>query len=320
MITLIGEIAEKVPVISPNTIGLEVSKLFEENPSVEGIVVVEREKPVGLVMKTQFYHKLSRKYGFDVFIGRKITLIMNKNPLIVDYFTPITDVSSLAMNRSQEHLYDYVIVTLNNLFYGIVSIKNLLITFAEVQATLARYTNPLTGLPGNVLIEEKLYEALSLFKKFSILYIDLDHFKSYNDTYGFKKGDQLIRETAHILNKCILRNKEEKSFVGHIGGDDFIAILPHYNYQPICETIIQEFQKKIKHFYKEEDWKRQAVYTQNRQGVYEFIPLVSISIAVITNQHTHFHTIEELSETAAQIKKKCKSYSESCWISNELFV
>jgi diguanylate cyclase (GGDEF)-like protein len=174
-------------------------------------------------------------------------------------------------------------------------------------------------LPGNVLIEEKLYEALSLFNEFSILYIDLDHFKSYNDTYGFKKGDQLIRETSHILSKHISQTKTEKSFVGHIGGDDFIAILPHYNYKAVCEAIIQEFQKQIKRFYKEEDWQRQSVYAQNRQGIYEFIPLVSLSIAVITNRYTHFRTIEELSETAAQIKKKCKCYSESCWISNESF-
>jgi hypothetical protein len=188
----IGDISEKVPVVPLSTKSAEVNLLFEDNPDLEGILVSEDDKPAGLVMS-----KISTKYGFDIFMGRSIELVMDKNPLIVDYFDPITLVSSQAMVRSQKNLYDYVVVTLNKCLHGIVSIKTLLIKLAEVQVNQAMYTNPLSGLPGNVLIEEKLLEYLQDGKKpFSLLYLDLDHFKEYNDTYGFKKGDLHIKEIS----------------------------------------------------------------------------------------------------------------------------
>ncbi|MGM7720124.1 GGDEF domain-containing protein [Metabacillus sp. Hm71] len=314
----IGDISEKVPIVSLTTKSADVNLLFEEDPDLEGILVEDHDKPVGLVMRAQFYRKISAKYGFDLFMGRSISLIMDRNPLIVDFFDPISSVSSKAMARSQKNLYDYVVVMQNDHLFGIVSIKNLLTKLAEIQVNQAIYTNPLSGLPGNVLIEEKIHEYIQAeTKPFSLLYLDLDHFKEYNDTYGFKKGDLLIKEISNLLSQSILLSGNEESFVGHIGGDDFVAILPHLNYEPTCQTIIQEYQIRIQKYYDPYDWQNQFVYTNDRNGQYGKIPLVSLSIAVVTNQHQTFQSIEHISKVSAMVKKQCKSVEGSCFISYE---
>ncbi|OAS86651.1 MULTISPECIES: GGDEF domain-containing protein [Metabacillus] len=311
----IGDISEKVPVVSLTTKSAEVNLLFEVNPDLEGILVVEDDKPAGLVMKSQFYRKISTKYGFDLFMGRPINLVMDTNPLIVEFFDPITLVSSKAMARSQKNLYDYVVVLQNERLHGIVSIKNLLIKLAEIQVNQAMYTNPLSGLPGNVLIEEKMLDYLQNgTKPFSLLYLDLDHFKEYNDTYGFKKGDLLIKEVSNLLSKYVLLNNHEDSFVGHIGGDDFVAILPNHNFEPTCQAIMQEFRNRIKEYYDDNDWKNKYVFTKDRNGHFGNIPLVTLSIAVVTNEYHTYISIDEISKIASDVKKQCKSYDDSCYI------
>ncbi|KZZ85249.1 GGDEF domain-containing protein [Bacillus sp. SJS] len=309
----IGEITEKAPVITGDVKTQTAGSIFEEQPSAQGIVVLKNDRPIGLVMKSRYNHKLSAKYGYDLFMGRPIELIMDSKPLIVDQEDSITEVSSLAMNREEQHLYDYIIVTSEGKYSGIISIRNLLIKFAEVQADLATWTNPLTGLPGNVLIEQKLNEIISTEHPFSLLYADLDHFKEYNDLFGFKRGDLLIKETANILIKYLFFKKNENAFLGHIGGDDFLAVVPHFGYEQLCKNIINEFTVVAKKYYEEEDWDRGYTVGLSRKNVYEEIPLVSLSIAVVTNQTMHFSSSEELSNAAAQTKKKCKSIHHSCY-------
>ena len=198
MISIIGEIAEKIPIVQPTTTCSYVYHLFEESPEIEGVIVADQNKPIGLVMRIHFYQILSKKYGLDLFMGREIKLIMDKQPLYVDYNVDIVEVSTLAMQRSEKHVYDSVIITSNEQVYGIVSIKNLLLKLAEVKVGIARDLSPLTGLPGNSEIQKHLEEILST-EEFSILYLDLDQFKAYNDSYGFHKGDELLQETARLL-------------------------------------------------------------------------------------------------------------------------
>lgn len=315
MLSSIGEIAEKVPIIHPKTKCSYVYDLFEEHPEIKGVIIAHQNKPVGLVMKDHFFEILSKKYGLDLFMKREIELIMDKQPLYVDYSLNIVEVSTLAMQRTEKHMYDYVIVTLHEQVYGIISIKNLLLHFAEVKVDMARDLSPLTGLPGNYVIQQQLEKILTM-EPFSILYLDLDQFKPYNDTYGFHKGDELLRDTANLL-KLVSNDSLHPDFVGHIGGDDFIIILSTYNYSSLCESIIQEFDRMIEQFYLPEDFKRGYVYAQNRQGQYENIPLVGISIAVITNKNEKFTSVDEISKVAAKVKKICKKVECSCYKTNE---
>ncbi|MDN7242669.1 GGDEF domain-containing protein [Planococcus sp. N028] len=312
MFTSIGEILEEVPCVGPKTKSREVDSIFKSLPNVQGIIVKAGIHHFALVMKTSFYQVIGNQYGYNLYMGRSIELIMNKAPLVVDHLQPIIKVSQLAMERPIEELYDYVIVAKENQCMGVVSIQSLLLAFAKIQKETALLMNPLTGLPGNNSINLELAKILSV-EKFSVLYIDLDNFKTYNDTYGFKNGDDLLLATANIMTKTLAAN-----FFGHIGGDDFIAILHHHNYEEIAQDIIDDFNRTIQSFYSETDWTQQFVIAENRAGHVEKIPLVSISIAIVTNEEKKFLSFQHIVDEAATIKKLCKQKPSSCYIVNSL--
>ncbi|WP_102348113.1 GGDEF domain-containing protein [Bacillus sp. Marseille-P3661] len=312
MTTHVGEIVDSVPCIPQYVVNKVVNKVFSENTKLQGIVVVNNNIPISLITRSHFYQKIGTQYGYNLYMGRTIDLTAKKNPLIVDYFQPITEVSKLAMERKEEDLYDYVIVTKEGSFAGIVSIQKLLMKLVEIQVEVASFLNPLTGLPGNQIIDRKLTEVIQQ-EKFTIIYFDLDKFKEYNDTYGFKKGDELLLGTSSLLEQAF---DSTGAFLGHIGGDDFIAILNSYDFNAICEGIISDFDMFVKRFYKSKHLLQQFVETENRLGIKEKISLVSLSIAIVTNQHTQFKSVEELAEYAAVVKKMCKKVKGSCCLIN----
>lgn len=158
----IGEVIENVPCIDEFVKNQEVDLLFINNPSLRSVVVVRDDKSIGHITRTHFYQKIGTRYGYNLFIGRHNHLIIKENPCIVDRNIPITEVSTLAMSRPSEDLYDDVIVTWNGLYYGVVSIRELLLKLVDTQVAIASFLNPLSSLPGNKLIDEKLEEALQL--------------------------------------------------------------------------------------------------------------------------------------------------------------
>ncbi|KOS66749.1 diguanylate cyclase [Lysinibacillus contaminans] len=307
----IGEVIESVPCIDVSVKNKEVDLLFTQNQTLRGIVVVQDSKPIGQITRTHFYQKIGTRYGYNLFMGRQSQLVIKNNPLMVESNVPITEVSTASMQRPAEDLYDDVIVTNNGFFLGVVSIRNLLLKLVETQVAIASFLNPLSYLPGNKLIDDKLGEALQL-PKYSLVYFDLDYFKAYNDTYGFNRGDKVLLYLTDILKRNVASAEE---FLGHIGGDDFIAILPYYEVEPTCQTIIDEFDAKITDFYELEDLVELLV--PNRVGELEPFTCTSISIAVITNEYQQFETVEQLSDAVARLKKECKKISGSCYLIND---
>ena len=160
-----------------------------------------------------------------------------------------------------------------------------------------RRISPLTGLPGNVQIQSEIKRRLLKKKIFAILYLDLDNFKSYNDVYGFSNGDKIIEFTSKIITKNILSKSQEiKSFVGHIGGDDFVAIIDKTEYKDICEKIVNEFDNNVLEFFTKEDRERGYLKVLNRKGIIEKFPLTSISIGVVEIKPENIKNILEIGE------------------------
>ena len=309
MITYIGDISVEVPSISLPIQNRVVNDIFEQSKDIQGVVVVKDDIPIGLISKVHFYQNMGTMYGYHLYMGRSAELLMNKAPLIVDYYTTIVDVSTLAMSRKDEEIYDYIIVTKDSYYVGVVSVRHLLITFAEIQTENASVLDPLTRLPGNSVIHEKLTATLSV-KQFSVLCVDLDYFKSYNDIYGFKRGDDLLTDVSKILHTNIAKNG---GFLGHIGGDDFVAIFHHFRIDEICQTIIQQFEAAKKFYYPNDHFTQKYVISENRRGNIEKIPLISISITVVTNQTKSYINVEEIVSDATKVKKLCKSTPQSCY-------
>ena len=176
-----------------------------------------------------------------------------------------------------------------------------------------RRVSPLTGLPGNVQIHAELKKRILKQEPFSVLYVDLDNFKAYNDVYGFLKGDEIIEFTAETIIKLVNSDKIENTFVGHIGGDDFVAIVPGINCEKLCQNIIAHFDANVKKFFTEKDLEKGYIEVANRRGIIEQFPLTSVSIGVVTADTGRFHNILEIGEIGAQVKHAAKSVMGSSY-------
>ena len=176
-----------------------------------------------------------------------------------------------------------------------------------------RRVSPLTGLPGNVQIHAELKKRILKQEPFSVLYVDLDNFKAYNDVYGFLKGDEIIEFTADTIIKLVNSDELENTFVGHIGGDDFVAIVPGTNCEKLCQNIIAHFDANVKKFFTERDLEKGYIEVANRRGIIEQFPLTSVSIGVVTADTGRFHNILEIGEVGAQVKHAAKSVMGSSY-------
>ncbi|MCW3491044.1 GGDEF domain-containing response regulator [Dethiobacter alkaliphilus] len=175
--------------------------------------------------------------------------------------------------------------------------------------------SPLTGLPGNQIIEEEIKKCLSSSDlNVAILYLDLDNFKAYNDTYGFIKGDEMLRTVSDVLRESVQKTSPLHSFVGHIGGDDFIVVVPTEKTKETCSTIINEVDKKVPSFYNEQDKANGFVVTTDRLGQAARFPLVTLSIAAITNPDGNNVDYEQISLLSAALKKKAKELPGSAFV------
>lgn len=311
----IGEISEAIPTFDASIKCATVKDFFENN-NVEGTCIVEREQVVGLVMKNHINAILSGQYGYSLYAKRPVSKIMDDSCLTVDYFTPINVVAELAMARAKDKVYDNIIVTKGFKYWGIVSVIKLLRQFLEMEKKMALELNPLTGLPGNTLINKALEKIIHSQKQVSVLYIDLDNFKVYNDLYGFEKGDHVINMTKELIVTNTKTDPSRSCFIGHIGGDDFIAIIECSMDESIeiCNNIISYFDKRILEKYADNDIERGYIYGKDRDDTLKQFPLTSISIAGINGTLDSFHSPLELAEYMSKIKKKVKSIEKSCYI------
>lgn len=187
---------------------------------------------------------------------------------------------------------------------------------ARVQICLARAqrdlnANPLTGLPGNIAIIREAEARLSRGDNFAVAYLDLDHFKPFNDKYGFIRGDEVLRMTARVVVNAARGTKSDLSFVGHVGGDDFVLIAPSELIEGACEEILRNFDLLIPNFYDEEDRIRGAIHSIDRQGDTSTFSTMTCSIAVIDAAAHAVKHVAEISARAAQVKKYAKSIKGS---------
>lgn len=179
-----------------------------------------------------------------------------------------------------------------------------------------RRVSPLTGLPGNVQIQVEIKKRILRKKEFAVLYLDLDNFKEYNDIYGFLKGDEVIKYTAKTILKTIHKHSLEDTFVGHIGGDDFIALIPKANYDEICQDILVNFDEGIKEYFTEDDLEKGYLEVANRKGIIEQFPLTALSIGVVTVEPGQYENSLEIGEVGAQVKHLAKTQVGSAYSIN----
>ena len=177
-----------------------------------------------------------------------------------------------------------------------------------------RLANPLTGLPGNTEIQSEINYRIAKEMIFSVIYLDVDNFKAYNDAYGFSHGDRAIKLIADILLDNVRTFGGKNDFIGHIGGDDFVVISDPNHADALCENIIKEFDERVPELYSDVDRRAGFISTANRVGEITQYPIMTLSIAVVSNEHRVLRNHLEVGEIAAELKKKAKSIVGSVYL------
>lgn len=167
--------------------------------------------------------------------------------------------------------------------------------------------HPTTRLPGAVEIEAEVQRRLSDGAVFAMCYADLDHFKEFNDRYSYQDGDRVIQILARILHDVVKGLSGEDGFVGHIGGDDFIFVTPVAHLHEVCGEIIEVFDLLVPFQYSEQDRRAGYYFGKDRRGQLHRVPLMTLSIGVVTNERRRFSHAAQLSELATEMKSYAKT-------------
>ena len=230
----------------------------------------------------------------------------------------ITQIMVISSNIDKQHRLDILKSDVEYFIKAPIDDEYIYYTIRNIirLMTSNRKVSPLTGLPGNLQIQVELRKRLLKKEEFAILYFDLDNFKEYNDTYGFLKGDEVIKFTAKTILKVMHSYKIEDTFVGHIGGDDFVGIISNVDYEKLCQDIIMKFDENIKDYFNEEDIERGYLEVANRRGIIEQFPITSISIGVVKVAPGEYTNHLEIGEVGAQVKHLAKTQTGSAYAIN----
>ncbi|MEW5894474.1 MAG: response regulator [Candidatus Omnitrophota bacterium] len=266
--------------------------------------------------------------------GLKILKVKTPSLIICDYMMPVMTGPEFCQNVKKDVLLRNIPIVMltgkgevKDMVKGIESgADDYLVKPFEPDALLARIrmvmrrtvqsldANPLTHLPGNTSIMEKFDECIHSGKPFAVAYADLDQFKIYNDTYGFEKGDDVIRETARLILELVREKSGEDSFVGHIGGDDFVFVTDNYVMDDVCRELISRFDEKSLTFYNENDRQKGYIIGKDRQGNEIKTGLLSISIGIVSNENQDINHVAQIAEIGAELKKYAKTFQKSNFV------
>ncbi len=269
------------------------------------------------VLKTQMVSEIGNRAfrviaglsGIGILLGVLVALVMTRNIL-----GPIRQLK-ISTKEISEGKFDALPTIRNGDELGDLSnaFKEMAIRLKHLEEMYLD-ANPLTRLPGGVAIEEKLKTRLKEGGPLAFCLADLRYFKAFNDRYGYARGNEVILATAGILRQAAREQGTEEDFIGHIGGDDFILITTPGRYERICNAILSAFDQKIPSFYDPDDRERGAIQGTTRRGEEVSFPFMTLSIAVVTNEHRKLKNYIQVGEIAAEMKNFAKSFAKSIYV------
>lgn len=310
----IGTLAVPFPIFPARAKVSEVAYLFDTNAKAQGVVIVDQGRPIGILMKEKLHQMLAGQFGQPLYWNKPVVRIMNDQPLIVDEQLTVEHVSQLAMARDFSQLYDVVLITKDGQMAGAASIRSILECMTTLRTEAARTANPLTGLPGNEEIQLELRRRIAQAEPFAVIYADLDYFKWYNDCFGFGMGDNLIRYLGELLRGELDQLGGSADFIGHIGGDDFIAVTKASIAESLCKTLIARFDHGIKAFY----GGAEISTVEDRHGNLIEREGVTLSLSLMLWDGEVPLTTEEIPRLAAKLKKQAKALKGSVCVIDQI--
>lgn len=308
----VAPLLKRVVPVAPDLDNDTVFARFEAEPELHALPVVESGRPVGMINRHTLIERFARLYQRELYGKRPCALFMDSHPLIVDCDTPINEVSALLGSAQRHQLYDGLILTEAGRYAGVADTQDLMVQISEMQMRSARYANPLTQLPGNVPVNEHMDRLLENNAAFVACYVDIDHFKPYNDAYGYRRGDEIIQLLGSILTDVC---DERIDFVGHIGGDDFVLLMQSADWQVRCQRLLERFAEETLRHIDADDLQCGGLSGEDRRGKPTFHPLPSLSIGSIVVEPNQYSSHNEIAACMAEAKRQAKKQS-----GNTLFI
>ena len=297
------KLLNEVQTVPPSMTNNEVYEIFLKEPKLLIIPVVDGDAPLGLISRFEMIDHFARPYQRELYGKKSCRQFMDATSLIAEQDTTLQELSFRMVQADAHHLFNGFIITDGGRYLGLGTGHDLMREITQLQINAARYANPLTQLPGNVPINEHIDRLLESGTRFWACYVDLDHFKPFNDVYGYRRGDDVIQLTGNMLSERCDANRD---FVGHIGGDDFMVLFQSEDWEMRCEGILADFEQNVQEFYSIEDRERGGYLSEDRQGKKVFYSLMSLSIGVIRVDPRQFYTHHQIATAAAESKRQAK--------------
>ena len=293
----------KAPTVTPKTTNNAVASIFQLEPNLHAVAVLEKGRPVAIINRLLFMNQYAKLYYRDL-SGRKSCMEnANTEPRLIEKNYQIDELVGILTSEDQRYLTDGFIVTDNGCYLGLGTGDQLVRNVTESRIEAARHANPLTFLPGNIPITQHIERLLRKQTRFVACYADLNSFKPFNDCYGYWRGDAMIRLLASVIKtQC----DAQRDFLGHVGGDDFIVLFQSPDWRERCQRIIAEFNAQAVHLFEESARLAGGIEAEDRQGVRRFFPLTTLSIgAVVVPSGQTLHA-EDVANQAALAKHDAK--------------
>jgi diguanylate cyclase (GGDEF)-like protein len=300
----------QAPPVSPQNTSDEVVALFRQHAELHSVPVVQDQRPVGLINRHSFMDRYALPFHRELYGRRSCTLFMNDNPLVVEKSESLESLTRVLTGEDQRYLGDGFIITDGGRYLGLGTGEALVRAVTELRIQAARYANPLTFLPGNIPISQHIDRLLAGGAGFTACYLDLNNFKPYNDQYGYWRGDEVIKLAAQVISQAC---EPLRDFVGHVGGDDFVALFQSEDWHARCERIVSRFNAEAARQYNDEDRMRGGIAGEDRQGNAAFFPLTTIAVGAVRVRSGEYRSHEAVASAAAKAKRVAKHNGHAIW-------
>lgn len=313
----VADLTILIPPLQPGDRLNTVLDRFQTEKSLQALPVVDRQRVVGILNRSEFIEEqiVGRiGYAFHINHSKKVRDLMLPVPLVIDYEASIEEAALALRGNFGSMRLENICVAKRGVYRGILDVRTLVEAITALNLKLAKGANPLTGLPGNESIQRETTRRLESGMPFDIAYIDIDHFKPYNDFYGFERGDMVIQVVGEILKlhtEKLLQSRQDTNFCGHIGGDDFIIITGPGHAATLSRQVIAEFDSRLPLLHGSSDHAKGCYTSFNRKGELETFSLLSLSVAVISTGQLQVSSYAQLASMASEVKKTAKKVKGS---------
>ncbi|MDK9702706.1 MAG: GGDEF domain-containing protein [Sulfuritalea sp.] len=298
----IDQLLHEVPPVSPDTDNDAVYSIFAHQPALSSVPVVADGRPLGLITRSALIDRFARPFRRELYGKRSCAMAMEP-PLLFDEAQSVQDVAQIIGGLRGTEVCDSFIITRQGRYRGIGFLRELMAIITDMQIRAARYANPLTQLPGNVPINEQMDRLIEARHGFVAAYCDLDHFKPYNDAYGYRRGDRMIQQLGALLSDTVA---DHKDFVGHVGGDDFVVLMQSSDWEARLRRVIAEFDAALAQHVNVEHLGAGGYFGEDRRGQAVFHPVPALSIGCVMVQPEAFAAHYDVSAALSDAKKEAK--------------